>query len=183
MTYDFKELKQKIEDTEEWLKKEFLGVRTGRATPALLDSVRVDSYGSQLPVNQMAGVTVEDARTLCLTPWDTSAIKEIEKAITVANLGVSVAVDEKGVRVIFPELTSERREQLQKLIKEKLEHARISLRSARDETWADIQKKEKDKEIGEDDKFRFKEEMEKLVTEGNKQLDEVAERKEKEILN
>lgn len=183
MAYDFSELKQKITDSEEWLKNEFLGIRTGRATPQLLDSIRVESYGSQLPINQVAGLTIEDARTLRIAPWDTAQVKDIEKAIIVANIGVSTATDEKGIRVIFPELTAERREQLLKLIKEKLEHVRISLRGIRDEVWAQIQQKEKDKEIGEDDKFRFKEEMEKLIKDANTQFEEVAGRKEKEIMN
>ncbi len=181
MTYDFSDLKQKIEDTNEWLKKEYLGVRTGRATPALLDTVSVSSYGSQLPISQVATVGVEDARTLKVSPWDVSQLKEIEKAITDADLGMSVVSDGQGIRVIFPELTSERREQLLKLLKDKHEDARVSLRSIRDDIWNDIQKKEKDKEIGEDDKFRFKDEMEKMIKDAQSGLDEVMERKEKEI--
>ena len=183
MAYDFTELKQKIEDTEEWLKKEYTGIRTGRATPALLDSIHVESYGAQLPIPQVATVGAEDARTLKVTPWDMSQIKEIEKAITRANLGVSLATDERGIRVIFPELTAERRDQLMKLVKDKREHARISLRGVRDETWNDIQQKEKEKEIGEDDKFRFKEEMEKMVQDAYSGLDGIVERKEKEIMS
>lgn len=183
MTYDFSNLKQKVKDTEDWLKDEYAGIRTGRATPALLDNIRVDSYGSLLPINQVATVSVEDARTLRVTPYDVSAVKEIEKAITNSNLGVSVATDEKGTRLFFPELTSEGREALLKLVKEKLEHARVSLRTERDHTWEDIQKKEKDKEISEDDKFRYKDEMQKVIGEGNKELDAIVEKKEKEILS
>ena len=183
MTYDFAELKQKITNNEEWLKKEFMGIRTGRATPALLDSIQVESYGANLPIPQVASVGVEDARTLKITPWDASQTKEIEKAITRADIGVSVVADEKGMRVIFPELTSERREQLLKLMKDKREHARVSLRGVRDDTWNDIQKKEKEKEIGEDDKFRFKDEMEKMIQDANGGLDKIVERKEKEIMS
>ena len=183
MTYDFSHLKQKTQDIQNHLKEEFSGIRTGRATPALLDSVMVDSYGAKTPINQVAGINMEDARTLRITPYDASQITEVEKAITNSNLGVSASVDERGMRIFFPELTSEVRETLNKLVKEKLENARISLRGERDNTWEDIQKKEKDKEFGEDDKFRFKEEMQKIVDEEIQNLEVLAEKKEQEILS
>jgi ribosome recycling factor len=181
MAYDFSNLKKKIAETEDWLKKEFSGVRTGRATPALLDNIKVDSYGSRLPLNQVGTVGVEDARTLRVSPWDASQVKEVEKAITVANLGVSVAVDDRGIRVSFPELTSERRESLMKLAKTKVEDAKITLRGARDEVWNDIQRKEKEGEMGEDEKFRSKEDMQKLIDAGNKSFEELLKKKEVEI--
>lgn len=181
MAYNFSELKKNTEDAKERLLKEYTSVRTGRATPALLDSVRVSSYGSMMAVNQIAAISVEDAKTIRVSPWDASHVKEIEKAVTDANLGVSVSSDDKGIRVSFPELTSERRAQLLKVVKDKLEQARISLRAGRDKTWEDIQKREKDKEFGEDEKFRYKDEMEKLIKEGYEALEKIAERKEKEI--
>lgn len=183
MSYNFSNLKQKIKDVEEHLKNEYLGIRTGRASPALLDSIRVESYGSKLPVNQVAAISIEDARTLRISPWDNTQIKEIEKAITNSNLGVSISVDDKGIRIFFPELTSERREVLIKLVKEKLEGARISLRGERDHTWTDIQNQEKEGGMGEDEKFRYKDEMQKIVDDANNALEAVAERKEKEILS
>lgn len=183
MSYDFSHLKQKTKDIQEHLKEEFTGIRTGRATPALLDSVMIDSYGAKAPINQVAGVSMEDARTLRITPYDVSQITEVEKAITNSNLGVSVSVDEKGIRIFFPELTSEVRETLIKLVKEKLENAHISLRGERDNTWNDIQKKEKEKELSEDDKFRHKEEMQKIIDEEIKNLEALAGKKEKEILS
>ena len=134
-----------------------------------------------MPISQVASLSTEDARTLRITPWDASQVKEIERAITLANLGVSSAVDDKGLRVFFPELTSERREQLLKISKQKLEEARVALRGERDKVWSDIQAKEKDGKLSEDEKFRAKDEMQKLVDEGNKKLEELAERKEKEI--
>lgn len=179
--YNFSPFKDKIKSLESWLAAELIQIRTGRATPALLDSVKVDSYGSKVPVNQVAGITTEDPRTLRVSPWDSSIAKEIEKAIMVANLGVSVALDDKGVRVFFPELTAERRTMLTKLVKEKLESARTTLRGERDKVSKDIEAKEKQGGMGEDDKFRLKTEMQKLVDEANKKLGEVAERKEKEI--
>jgi ribosome recycling factor len=183
MTYDFSSLKAKIAETEEWLKKEYQGIRTGRATPTLLDSIQIESYGSRLSLKQVGAISVEDARTLRISPWDATQVKAIEKAVTDANLGVGVSADEKGVRVTFPELTSERREALIKLSKDRLEHARVSLRNERDAVWNDIQKKEKNGEMSEDDKFRFKEDMQKMVDAGNEKLDALLKRKEEEIKN
>ena len=181
MAYDFSPLKKKVTDTEEWLKKEYQGIRTGRATPTLLDGVLVESYGSRMPLIQVGSVSVEDARTIRIAPWDQSQIKAIEKGVTDANLGVGVSADERGVRVTFPELTSERRGALMKIAKDKLEDARVSLRGERDRVWSDIQKKEKESEISEDEKFRYKDEMQKLIDEGNKKLDALAEKKRAEI--
>lgn len=179
--YDFKLTQEKITETEEWLRKEYQGLRTGRATPTLLDGIQVDSYGSRVPLNQTANVGVEDARSLRVSPWDASQVKEIEKAIADANLGVGVSADEKGVRVTFPELTSERRESLIKIAKDKLEDARQSLRGIREEAWGDIQAQEKEGEISEDEKFRFKDELQKHIDAGNAALEESFKKKEVEI--
>jgi len=181
MAYNFSHLKDKVKEIEEWFKKELSQIRTGRATPAILDSVQVESYGAKMPINQIGSVAVEDARSLRITPWDMSQIKNIEKAIQISNLGLSVTVDDKGLRVIFPELTSDRRVSLIKAAKEKLEDARVKFRSIRDEIWKDIQAKEKEGGMGEDEKFRLKTEMQKLVDAGTKTLDEAFERKEKEV--
>ncbi|MDB5224542.1 MAG: Frr, ribosome recycling factor [Candidatus Adlerbacteria bacterium] len=181
MAYDFKPFEATITDITERLVREFSGVRTGRATPAIIDGIQVESYGSRVPINQVGNVAVEDARTLRITPWDTSMTKEIEKAISAANLGVSVGSDEKGVRVFFPELTAERRTQLVKLAKERMEEARTALRAARDDVWNDIQAGERDSTITEDEKFRFKEEMQKRVDTANGKFEEMLERKETEI--
>lgn len=181
MPYDFKPFEKKIKDIEERLGKELGGVRTGRAGPAILDGIQVESYGTRMPISQVANISVEDARTLRIAPWDQSQAKEIEKAITLANLGLSVGADEKGVRVFFPELTAERRTQLSKLAKEKVEETRTSLRIARDEVWSDIQAQERDGTMPEDDKFRAKEEMQKRVDAANAHFDSALARKEKEI--
>ncbi len=182
MNYDFTNFKNNLEEVKNWLKKELQSVRTGRANPAILDSVKAENYGVLTPINQMANIATEDARTLRITPFDPGAAKEIERAITDANLGLSIIVDEKGLRVIFPELTGERRQELVKLAKDKLEEARVSVRRERDDVWSDIQAKEKDGEITEDEKYAAKEEMEKIVKEYNSQLEEIFEEKEKEIL-
>lgn len=181
MNYDFSELKQNIEETKNWLKKEFSGIRAGKANPAILDEVRVELYGSMMPINHAATITTEDARTIKVTPWDQSQLKNIEKAIVNADLDVSVSDDGHSVRLSFPELTTERRENLIKVIKNKLEEARIGLRQHRDDTWSDIQKKHQDKEINEDDKYNLKEEMEEIVSKGQEELNEIANKKEEEV--
>lgn len=151
------------------------------ASPQLLDSIVVESYGQRMPLNQIGSVSIADAKSLLVTPWDASQVKAVEKAITVANLGVSLKTDEKGVRVFFPDLTSERREMLTKIAKEKHEQAKITLRGVRDEVVKDIEAKEKEGGMGEDDKFRFKGDMQKLIDVSNKLLEEIFTRKEKEI--
>lgn len=181
MAYDFKPFEKRIAEIIERLSKELGSVRTGRAAPAILDAVQVESYGTRMPLNQVASLSVEDARTLRIAPWDMSLAKDIEKAITVANLGLSVGVDEKGVRVFFPELTADRRTSLVKLAKEKVEEARTMLRVARDDVWSDIQKQERDGTMSEDDKFRSKDDMQKKVDAANKSFDELFTRKESEL--
>ena len=181
MAYDFKPFERRIADITEKLEKELAGLRTGRAGLAILDGITVESYGSQMPINQVANISVEDARTLRVVPWDMSLAKDIEKAITVANLGVSTGTDDKGVRVFFPELTGERRIALVKLAKERVEEIRTSLRHARDEVWSDIQDKEKEGILSEDEKYRSKDEMQKRVDAANLAFEAALERKEKEI--
>lgn len=183
MAYDFNKFKKAIAGAEEWVKKEFSGIRTGQASPALLDSIKVDSYGSIVPISQVGSIVGEGPRTLRITPWDNSQVKEIEKAITVANLGVSVAVDDKGLRVNFPELTAERRAQITKIAKEKLEEGKKQIRSHRDDVMKDLQTKEKDGTLGKDDVFRHKNEAQKIVDDANKKLEEIYTKKEKEILS
>lgn len=181
MTYDFKPFEKRIAEITEHLAKELAGIRTGRASAAILDGIQVESYGSIVPINQVANISVEDARVLRISPWDMSQAKEIEKAITVANLGVSTGADDKGVRVFFPEPTGERRIALAKLAREKVEEFRTSLRQAREEVWSDIQAQEKDGTLSEDDKFRSKEEMQKRVDAANEAFEAALLRKEKEI--
>ncbi|MDO8510043.1 MAG: ribosome recycling factor [bacterium] len=183
MAFNFNPLKTKVKSIEQWLQKELASIRTGRATTAILDSVLVESYGSRLPINQVATISSVDARTIRVVPWDQAQIKNIEKAVQNANLGLSVAVDEKGVRISFPELTTERRNSLTKLAGQKLEEARVTLRLERDRVWDEIQKEEKDGKMSEDDKFRYKNEMQKIVDDTNKELEAMAERKEKEIMS
>ena len=181
MAYDFKTLEGKLEKVKEWLSGELRGLRTGRATPAILDGVRVSAYGSMMPLNQLATIRVDDARSIFVQAFDTSVIKDIERGISNADLGLGITTDNSGVRVTFPDLTGERRAELVKVAKGKLEEARQTVRVARDETWKDIQEKEKASEITEDDKFHLKDEMQKKVDTTNEDLEKVFERKEQEV--
>lgn len=181
MTYNLPTFKKSLKDIEEWLKSEFSSIRTGRATPAILDNVKVEAYGSDMTVNQVASVSTEDARMLRITPWDMSLAKAIEKGILVADLGLSVTVDEKGVRVVFPDLTSDRRSALIKIAKQKLEDAKVTLRGEREKAIKDIDKQEKDKAISEDEQFRMKQDLQKVMEETNRAFDEIFAKKEKEI--
>ncbi len=181
MVYDLGKLKTGVTAVERWLEHELQGVRTGRATPALLDGIKVEVYGSMMSLNQTSSIVVDDARTLYITPWDKGQIKPIEKAIALADLGVGVGSDDKGVRVTFPELTTERRQQLVKLARGKLEEARVSLRAERTKTMEDIEKKQKDGALGEDDARRAKDDAQKLIDAGNKKLEESVTKKEHEL--
>ncbi len=183
MAYDFTKFKKDISSAEEWVKKEFSSIRTGQASSTILDGIKVESYGTPVPLSQVGSVMTEGPRTIRITPWDLSQSKEVEKAITLANLGVSVSADDKGLRVHFPELTEERRKEIVKIAKDRLEEAKKRIRVHRDEVMKDLQTKEKTGGLGEDEIFRHKGEAQKLVDEENKKLEELYIKKEKEILN
>ena len=172
---------EKLKEVQEWLQKEYVGIRTGQASPALLDSIKVESYGSYMKINQVGSIGIEDARTLRISVWDKQAINAIEKAIREADFGVSTVSDSDGVRVIFPELTTERRAQLMKLSKAKLEDARISVRGVRDEYMKFIEKQQKDTEISEDEKFSLKEKAQAQVDAMNRSLEALFIQKETEL--
>ncbi len=182
MAYNFSPFKAETKKIEEWLKQEYLGLHTGRATPAVLDKVQAEVYGTKQPIAHVAAISVEDARTLMISPWDKGALKDIEKAIVASGLGLGVSATGEGIRVSFPELTAERRGALTKVVRAKLEDARVSLRREREVVLEDIQAKEKEGAISEDDKFRSKEELQKIVDEANKKLEEIAAHKEKDVM-
>lgn len=181
MAYDFSKLKTNIKETEEWLSRELSGVRTGRATPTLLDAVKPEAYGTRTPLRELGNVSVEDARTLRVIPWDKGLLKAIEKGITDADLGVGVSTDDQGLRVSFPELTSERRTQLSKIAGEKTEQAKVTVRQHRTDALKALEAAEKAGGMGEDEVKRLKVELQKIVDAGNESLIKVLERKEEEI--
>lgn len=175
------DIKQRLQETKDWLQKEYAGIRTGQANPGLLDGIRVESYGTLLPLNQIGSIGIEDARTLRLSLWDSTRVSTVEQAIRDADLGVSVVGDSSGLRIIFPELTVERREQLLKIAKSKLEDARIAVRAVRDEVMKAIDKAEKDGEVSEDEKFTQKEVVQSAVTAVNNELEVLFIHKEQEL--
>lgn len=175
------ELKKKVVETKEWLVKELSGVRTGRAAPQLLENVRVEVYGAMTPLSQIATVGVEDAKTLVISPWDKENAKHIEKAIAEADLGVSTQAGDTSVRVIFPDLTAERRSMLSKLVGDRIEQARVTLRGIRNEAISVFEKQKKEGDMGEDEFFTLKEQIQKVIDEASKGLDELGEKKRKEI--
>lgn len=181
MAYDFTALKTQIKETEEWLARELGGVRTGRATPTLLDAVKPEAYGTRTPLTQLANVSVEDARTLRVIPWDASLTKDIEKAVTEADLGVGVSVDAQGLRVSFPELTGERRTQLSKIAGDKTEQARVTLRGHRTDALKSLDEAKKEGGMGDDELKRLKDEVQKLIDAGNEKFAELQKKKEDEI--
>ena len=182
MQYNFSNFKLGNNKIVEYLIREYSQLNIGRASPVILDGVSVESYGSYVPLKNVASVSIEDPKTLRITPWDKNQIKEIEKAIVSSNLGLSVAVDTSGIRVIFPQLTTETRQTLVKVLKEKLEESRITVRKERERVWDEIQKLEKEGKITEDDKFKAKEDLQKIIDETNKNLENIFEKKEKEVL-
>lgn len=181
MAYDFSKLKKGIQETDEWLSREFSAIRTGRASAALLENVKPEVYGARTPLQQIGSVSVEDARTVRIVPWDKTASKAVEKAITEADLGVSVVTDDQGLRVIFPELTAERRQMLVKLAAGKCEEARVTLRGHRGEAIKDIEAAEKEGGMGADEVKRLKEEVQKMIDAGTKALEAHLAKKNDEI--
>lgn len=182
MQYNFSNFKNELKKVEEFLGKEYSQLNVGRASPSVLDGVNVEVYGAYQPVKNVASVSIEDPKTLRIAPWDKTQIKGIEKAILASNLGLSVAVDDQGVRVIFPQLTTETRASLVKVLKEKLEDARITVRQEREKVWEDVQNQEKNSKLTEDEKFRAKDDLQKIIDETNKNLEEIFKRKEKEVM-
>lgn len=182
MPYNFQNFKNELKKTEDFLGREYSQLSTGRASVGILDSILVEVYGSRQPIKNIASVAIEDPRTLRISPWDKSKIKMAEKAILLADLGLSVVSDEAGIRVVFPQLTTETRQKLVKVLKEKLEEARITVRRERERIWDDIQVQEKAGKMTEDEKFKGKDELQKIIDETNKKLEELFQRKEKEVL-
>ncbi|MES2315424.1 MAG: ribosome recycling factor [Patescibacteria group bacterium] len=182
MQYNFSILKIELKKVEEFLGKEYRELNVGRASPSILDSINVESYGAFLPLKNVASVSIEDPKTLRIAPWDKNQVKDIERAIVAANLGLSVATDDLGIRVIFPQLTTETRQTLVKTLKQKLEDARIAARHERERILKDIESQEKLGKMTEDERFRGKEELQKIIDATNNNLETTFEKKEKEVM-
>lgn len=163
-------------------KKELSGLRVGRATAALLDNVYVDYYGRKAGIQEMASISVSGPRLIVIQPWNKDDLASIEKAINASGIGLVPINDGNVVRLSVPQLTEERRKELVKLLGQRLEDARIGIRRERDESVRKIQQAEKNKEISEDEKFRAKDRIQKIVEEFNAKIEEIGKDKEKEIM-
>ena len=176
------QFKEKLEGILQRLKSEIASLRTGRATPALVEDLEVDYYGSKTALKTVASISSPDARQLVIQPWDKNAMQPIEKAIQSSNLGLNPIAEKDIIRVAIPSLTEERRKELVKLLGRHVEDARIQVRKEREEALREIDRKEKSREISEDEKFRQKNEVQRIVDEANKKMEESARAKEKEIM-
>lgn len=166
----------------EFFRSELLGVRTGRAHPALVEDIRVDYYGTPTPIKQLGTVNVPEARQIVITPWDKSAGKLIEKAIQASSLGINPNNDGENIRLNLPELNRERRIELTKLVRKYGEDAKIAVRNLRRDALEALKKMEKDSEITEDDLKRYQKEVQEMTDEYTKKLDVVLSEKEEEIM-
>lgn len=179
----FAKTKEKMDKCLTSLERDFAAIRTGRANPAVLDKVMVDYYGVPTPINQMAAVSVPEARLLVVQPWDASTLKEIEKAINTADIGINPQNDGKVIRLSFPQLTEEHRKNLQKDISKRGEEAKVAIRNVRRDAMDDIKKLKKDNEITEDEQKDGEKKLQDITDDFVKQADSITKKKEEEILS
>ncbi|KKS65405.1 MAG: hypothetical protein UV67_C0002G0005 [Parcubacteria group bacterium GW2011_GWC1_43_12] len=175
-------IKPGLEKAVAFFKEELGSLRTGRATPALVETVEVECYGTRTPLRQLAVITAPEPRMLMIQPWDKNSIKEIEKAISSSRSGLSVSVNGDFIRINIPSLNEETRKELVKNLKDKMEEAKASIRAFREQAWKEIQEGERAGLIREDDKFRGKDELQKTIDGYNDKLAQMGEAKEKEIM-
>ncbi len=179
---DIKEYEVKMEKSLENLKNEYASIRAGRANPHLLDKLRVNYYGAPTPLQQVANVSVPEARMILIQPWESSLIKEIEKAILASDLGITPNNDGKAIRLVFPELTEDRRKELVKDVKKKGEGAKVAMRNIRRDANETFKKAGKASEISEDEQKQLEEKMQKVTDKYVDFVDKAVEEKSKEIL-
>jgi len=182
MNNHVKDAKNRMDKSIEAFREEIAKVRTGKATTALLDGIKVDYYGTLSPLKQVGNVSVLDAHTLSITPWDKSLVSVIDRAILEANLGLNPQNDGTNIKIPIPPLTEERRKELVKLVKKFGEDAKVAVRNVRRDANNHLKQSEKNKEISEDELKRFEDEIQKLTDEHVKKIDEIIIHKEKEIM-
>jgi len=166
----------------DFFKKDISSLRTGRANPSILDNITVEAYGAKTALVGLASISVPEARSIVITPWDKNIAKDIERAIVAANLGINPVNEGTKIRLVVPQLTEENRNELVKKLNEKMEAARISLRKVRDEIKELIEAAFKDKTIAEDDKFRFFKELDEEIARQNDELKKIKDKKSEEIM-
>ena len=176
------EIADKMQKSIETYQKELTRIRTGRASLSLLDPVRVQAYGSPMPLNQVASLTIPESRTIAIQPWDLQLIGEIERAIFKADLGLNPISDGKIVRINIPQLTEERRKELVKQVKKISEEYRVAVRNLRRDAIDSLKKMKKDKEISEDELFKLQDEVQKKTDASVNRIDEIMTEKEKEVM-
>ena len=180
---EIEDSRSRMERTIANLESEFNTIRVGRANPHVLDRIEVDYYGTMTPLQQVGNITVPEARILMIMPWDTSMLKKIEKAIMVSDLGIHPTNDGKAIRLVFPELTEEKRRDTSKDVKKKGEEAKVAIRNIRRDTMDLIKKEKKDSVITEDDQKDLEEKLQKLTDEFIKKVDQKVEVKTKEVMS
>ena len=182
MSVDFKEYGRRMDKTLEHLEEDFGAVRAGRANAKVLDRITVQYYGSETPLNGVATISTPDARTLVIQPWDTKLLKDIQKAIQVSDLGINPQNDGKVIRLVFPQLTEERRKDLAKQVKKYAEDAKVAMRNIRRDGMDYVKKLKKNSEITEDDQKKAEEAIQKLTDANIKDVDKITAEQEKEIM-
>lgn len=176
------EAEEKMTKTEQVVVHEFAGVRTGKASPALVEGVPVEVYGSTMRLRELAGITTPEPRMLIITPWDASTLHPIEKAIQKANLGLNPAIDKKVIRLVFPELSTERRQEFIKIIKKMAEDGRVAIRHVRRDAMEHLKKETKSGSVGEDEEKHAEKELQKLTDDYIAKIDQHLAHKEKELM-
>lgn len=166
----------------EFYKTDIASIRTGRATPALVEDITVEAYGQRMTVKELATITAPEPRSLLIQPWDKGVVQAIESVIRKSDIGLSPVVDGQNIRLNIPALTEERRKEFIKFLKQKTEDTRVKIRRIREEIWHKVQVMEHAHEISEDEKFKAKEELQKIVDDYNKKIEELENKKEQELL-
>lgn len=182
MSVDFKEYSRRMEKTLEHLSEDFGAVRAGRANPQVLDRITVEYHGSETPLNGVATISSPDARTLIVQPWDAKLLKDIQKAIQVSDLGINPQNDGRVIRLVFPQLTEERRKDLTKQVKKYAEEAKVALRNIRRDGMDYVKKLKKNSEITEDDQKKAEKDLQDLLDKYIKNVDAALATKEKELM-
>ena len=175
-------LKPRLQKTVDYLRDKLKQIRTGRANTAIVENIKVEIYDSQMPISQLATISVPDARTILVAPWDKTVLEPIEKALQKADIGGTPSVGEDSIRISLPEMSEERRKELVKVVKAEVEKARISVRNIRKEFIQDVDQKAQDGVLPEDAKDRIRKEIDDMVKEFNGQIEEIGEKKESEIM-
>ena len=183
MSVDFKEFARKMDRTLEHLGEDFDAVRAGRANAKVLDRITVEYYGSETPLNGVATISSPDARTLVITPWDTKLLKEIQKAIQTSDLGINPQNDGRVIRLIFPQLTEERRKDLSKQVKKYAEDAKVAMRNIRRDGMDYVKKLKKNNEITEDDQKKAEKDLQDMLDKYIKKVDAALAAKDKELIS